>query len=132
MSQYRAGSLTAAARELARCKLDLVSVEEVSWDKGGTVRAGDYNFFSMEKKKNYQFGTTFFVHHRTVSAVKRVEIATDMMLYMVLSGRWFKIIVLNVHAPSEEKSDDSIDRFCVELEQVFIIFLSTIYSIRRF
>jgi hypothetical protein len=32
------------ARELARYKLDLVGVHEVRWDKGGTVRAGDYNF----------------------------------------------------------------------------------------
>jgi hypothetical protein len=35
----------AAARELARYKLDLVYVEEVRWDKGGTVRAGDYVFY---------------------------------------------------------------------------------------
>ena len=33
-SLYRAGSLTAAARELARYKLDLVGVQEVRWDKG--------------------------------------------------------------------------------------------------
>jgi len=32
---YRAGSLTAAARELARYKLDLVGVQEVRWDKRG-------------------------------------------------------------------------------------------------
>jgi len=37
------------------------------------------------------------------------------------------IIVLNVHAQSEEKRDDSNDSLCEELEQVFlIIFLSTI------
>jgi len=40
-SLYRAGSLRAAARELARYKLDLVVVQEVRWDKGGKVRAGD-------------------------------------------------------------------------------------------
>ena len=44
-SLYRAGSLKAAARELARYKLDIVGVQEVRWDKGETVRAGDYNFF---------------------------------------------------------------------------------------
>ena len=44
-SMYKAGSLTAAARELARYELDLVSVQEVRRDKGGMVRAGDYNFF---------------------------------------------------------------------------------------
>ena len=44
-SLYRAGSLTAAARELARHKLDLVGVQDVRWNKGGTVRAGGYNLF---------------------------------------------------------------------------------------
>ena len=34
----------AAARELARYKLDLVAEHEVKWDKGDTVRTGDYNF----------------------------------------------------------------------------------------
>jgi len=34
-SLYRTGSLTAAARELARYKLDLVGVQEVRCDKGG-------------------------------------------------------------------------------------------------
>ena len=45
------GSLTAAARELARYKLDFVGVEEVRWDKGGTVRAGDCNFFYRKETK---------------------------------------------------------------------------------
>jgi len=40
-SLYRAGSLKAAKRELVRYKLDVVGVQEVRWDKGGTVRAGD-------------------------------------------------------------------------------------------
>ena len=35
----------AAARELGRYKLDLVGVQEVRWQRGGTVIAGDYNFF---------------------------------------------------------------------------------------
>ena len=44
-SVYSAGSFTSAVKELARYKLDLVGVEEVRWDKGVTVRAGDYNIF---------------------------------------------------------------------------------------
>jgi hypothetical protein len=41
MSLYRAGSLMAAARELTRYKLNLAGVQEVRWDKEGTVRKGD-------------------------------------------------------------------------------------------
>ena len=43
------GSLTEVARELATKKSDLVGVQEVRWDKWGTVRAGDY-IFSMDKE----------------------------------------------------------------------------------
>jgi len=44
---YRAGSLRAAARELVRYKLDVVGVQEVRWDKEGTVRAGDYDVYRV-------------------------------------------------------------------------------------
>jgi len=43
-----------------------------------------------------------------MSAVQRVEFVIDRMSYIVLRGRWYNIIVLNVHAPSEEKSDDQM------------------------
>jgi hypothetical protein len=46
---YRAGSLMAAARELARYKLDLVGVQEVRWEKEGTVKEGII-VFSMAKE----------------------------------------------------------------------------------
>jgi hypothetical protein len=38
------------ARELAKYKSDLVGVQEVRWDKEGTVRAGEYTF-SMAKSR---------------------------------------------------------------------------------
>jgi len=36
-----------------------------------------------------------------------------------MRGRWCNIIVVNVHEPSEEKSDESKYSFYEELEQVF-------------
>jgi len=40
----------AAVREFARYKLDLVGVQEVRWEKEGTLKAGDYTFFLWEEK----------------------------------------------------------------------------------
>jgi hypothetical protein len=44
------------------------------------------------------------------------------MSYRVLRGRWCDTVLLNMHAPSEEKSDDSKDSLYEELEQVFDFF----------
>ena len=57
---YRAGSVTAAARELARYKLDLVDALEFRWDKCGSVRAGDNNFFLWKRKRKISFGNRIF------------------------------------------------------------------------
>ena len=44
------------------------------------------------------------------------------MSYIVLRGRWCNT-VWNVHAPSEEKGDNSKDSFYKELEHIFYHFL---------
>jgi len=49
----------AAARELARHKLDLLGVQEDRWDKGGTVRAGDYNFLYGKGNDTHQLEQDF-------------------------------------------------------------------------
>jgi hypothetical protein len=54
-----------------------------------------------------------------MSAVKRVECFSDSMAYILLRGPWCHTIVLNVHAPTEDKTDDVKDSFCEELECVF-------------
>jgi hypothetical protein len=64
-------------------------------------------------------GIGFFVHHRIVSAVKRVEFVSDKTSYIIPRGRWCNIFVLYVHAPSEKKSGDSTDSVYEELEQAF-------------
>jgi hypothetical protein len=40
-------------------------------------------------------------------------------MYIVLRARWRNFIILNVHAPSEEESENSKDSFCEGLEQAF-------------
>jgi hypothetical protein len=85
----------------------------------GTVRAGDYNFLYGKGNEYHQLGIGFFVHHRILSAVKKVDFVSDRVLYIVLRSRWCNIIVLNVHERSEKKSDDSKDSFYEKSEEAF-------------
>jgi hypothetical protein len=65
---------------------------------------------------------TFFIYNRIRSAVKRVELISDKMTCKVLRGCWCDI-VMNVHAPPEDKSDDMSDSFYEELAHIFNQFL---------
>jgi hypothetical protein len=120
---YRAGLIREVAEEISKYRLHLVGVQEVRWDGCGTDPAGEYTLFYGKGNENHDSGTGFFVHKRIISAIRSVEFVSDMTPYIILRGRWCNIIVLNVHAPTEDKINDITDRFYEELEHVFDKFL---------
>jgi exonuclease III len=102
------GAVITVAREIAKSKLDLAGVQEVRRDRGGTERAGEYTLFYGKGNENHELGTGFFVRKRIMSAVKRVE--------LILRGHWSDVL-------TEDKTVDTKDSFCEELEHVFSKFL---------
>jgi hypothetical protein len=83
---YRAGSLMTVLKEISKYKLDLVGVQEIRWDRGGTEAAGEYTFLYNKGNEDHEFGTDFFVHKRIISAVKRIEFVSDRMPYIILNS----------------------------------------------
>jgi hypothetical protein len=72
ISVYRAGSLRAVEEKMSKYMLDLLGVEEVRWDGGGTEPARELTFLYGNGNKNQESGMFFFVHKRIISTVTRV------------------------------------------------------------
>jgi hypothetical protein len=108
---YSSGSLLMVSKDLLEYKLHLVGAQEVRWESGGTQQAGEYTLSYENENENYELGTGFFVHNRIITTVKRVEFVSDRMPYIIPRGRWCHIIVLNVHAATEDKIHDVKGRF---------------------
>jgi PhoPQ-activated pathogenicity-related protein len=61
-----------------------------------------------------------FLQKRIIPAANRVEFVSDRMLYIILRGPWFHIILPNnVHAPTRDKIDEMIHSFYEGLENIF-------------
>jgi hypothetical protein len=98
-----------------------VGVQEVRWNKGGTEQAENYAFLSLslfgKGSENHQLEKGFLVHQRTVPAVKRVELVSDRMSYIVyvlLNVHCCAIMVLSVQSSTKDTSNDIKDSFYEE------------------
>jgi hypothetical protein len=90
-------SLITAVRETGK---DLVSTGG-QMDRGGTESSGDYTFFNGNEHENHELGMEFFIHKGIMSS----EFISDRLSYIILRGGWCNI-VLNVHGPVEDGTDD--------------------------
>jgi exonuclease III len=118
-SLHRAGLLVTVSKEVSNFRFDLVGVQEVRWEGGGTEPAGEYTFFYGKGNESHELGTCFFVHKRIISAIKKVEFVSNRMSYIILRARLCHRIVLNFHAPTEGKTYEVKDSLYEELERVF-------------
>jgi hypothetical protein len=74
------------ASKLAKYNLDLVAVQEVRWDKGGSEPAGDYTFLCGNGNPDCNLRTGFFMNMGIVSGSKRIEFISDSVSYVTPKG----------------------------------------------
>jgi hypothetical protein len=63
----KAGSLVAASKELSKCKLDFMGVQEFRCEGGGKKPAREYTLFQCMGIEKHELDTVIFVHRRIFS-----------------------------------------------------------------
>jgi hypothetical protein len=91
-----------------------VGPADVRWDKDSKHQK-TITYYCMEiSMLNPHFRNRRFLHKGIISAVTSVEFISGRISYITLTGSWYDT-VLNVPAPTEDKSDDTKDNFNEEL-----------------
>ena len=76
--------------------------------QSGHSKSRGFYIFVWKMKRESSNRNRIFCTAQLVSAVTRVLFVSDSTSYIDLRGFWCNIIILNVHAPREEKSDKNI------------------------
>ena len=78
------------------------------------------------RRSDTKFSAIIIAINRKCSVLHSAYVLSCNGSYIVLRGRWCNIIVLNVHEPSEDKSDDLKDRFTRKWSRFLTVFLGII------
>jgi hypothetical protein len=78
-SPCKAGLPNTAGSELAKCKLDLVAVQEVRWGKDGSEPTDSYTFSCGNGNAICNMGTGFFICQGIRLAIYRVKFIKDVI-----------------------------------------------------
>jgi hypothetical protein len=94
-------------------------VQDVGWEGGGVEPAGECIFFYGKVNENHELGTGSLYIRESYQQLRGLKLLMIDMSYIILRVFWCHIIVLNVHAPTEDKTDDVKDSFNEQVERVF-------------
>jgi hypothetical protein len=94
-----------------------VGVHEVSWEGSGTEPTGEYTLFYGMENGNHELGICHLHIRESYMQLRGFSLLMiGFHICIILRGHWCHIIVLNVHAPTEDKTDDVKDNIYEELE----------------
>jgi hypothetical protein len=80
-----------------------VVAESVRLGMGGTEQGVEFICLYGNTNENNELRTGFFLQKRIILTVKRSEIVSDKISYVILIDSWCDIIILNVYALMEEE-----------------------------
>jgi len=76
-------------------------------EQRGHFKSRRLYLFRWKVKRQSSIGNRIFCTSQNNIRIKRVVFLSNRMSYIVLRGQWCNIIVTNVHAATDEKSDNS-------------------------
>jgi len=113
---YKSGAVHNIVNEVEKYKVKLTALQEIRWTNTGTININETTIFYGGCTEQRQLGTGFAVHKDLVPAVKEFKDINPRMSVLTIEAQWFDISFVNVHAPTEDKSQDEKEAFYEQLE----------------
>jgi len=100
-------------------KLDILALQETRWPDRGNMKKENTTFFYSETDGGkHENGVGFMVNEKVLHNKKTLIPVDDRICYIKIAGRLFDLVIINCYAPTENKDDETKDKFYDELERV--------------
>ncbi|VVC41512.1 Endonuclease/exonuclease/phosphatase,Reverse transcriptase domain [Cinara cedri] len=97
-TMFQPGTAISVVKEIEKYKVKIVALQEIGWSDEGTI---DIN-----------------VHKSLVHTINEFKVINYRIAILVVKAKFFDIVFINVHAPTEEKSQEEKEEFYAEVEDI--------------
>uniref|UniRef100_A0A2C9KQI7 Endonuclease/exonuclease/phosphatase domain-containing protein n=1 Tax=Biomphalaria glabrata TaxID=6526 RepID=A0A2C9KQI7_BIOGL len=118
LSLYRAGALAQLTEVLKKYRIPLVALQEIRWKDSNILRTKEYTIFYSGGSTN-NLGTGFAVKKEMAGNVIGFKPVSDRFCSLRLRRKFFNILFINVHTPTEDADDNTKEAFYDGLERIY-------------
>uniref|UniRef100_A0A1Y1LRS9 Endonuclease/exonuclease/phosphatase domain-containing protein n=1 Tax=Photinus pyralis TaxID=7054 RepID=A0A1Y1LRS9_PHOPY len=115
---YEEGLINELTNQLKRYKIDIIALQETKQKGNEVYDINGYTFFKSGGKDR-KLGTGFMVSNKLTTAVTQFTPISDRICCLRLKGKYQKISLINIHAPTAEKEIDDKERFYEVLDNIY-------------
>ena len=118
-TMHRVGRTEIVTEEIKRYGLEITGLSETRWIGSGKTRIDGLTFVHSGKEDGtHERGVAIALSSRTENMLERYGCVSERIVWCRLKGRYTNVMVVQVYAPTEEKTDEEKDEFYGRLGEV--------------
>lgn len=118
-SLFESGKLSNACQEMDRLKLNILGISEVRWPNSGKTHIKDKTFYySGNSDKDHYNGVGVLLNNDLNAAVVNFVPFSDRCLLLQLSGTPFNVNIIQIYAPTADKSIQELENWYKSLDSL--------------
>ena len=110
------GKLEVVKQEMVRVNIDNLGISELKWTGMGEFNSDDHYIYYCGPESLRRKEVAIIVNKRFWNAVLGCGLRNDRMISVCFQGKPFKIIVIQVYAPTSKAEEAEVEWFCEDLQ----------------
>ena len=115
-TMYPSGKMDNIMMEMKRMKINILGVCEVRWTQSGKL-ASEGTTFMYSGGIEHKHRVGIFLEEETAKCVSEFWCISERVMVVRLKGRSFDICLIQCFAPTNDNTDDEVDKFYDQLDR---------------
>ena len=112
------GRLEVFKQEMARVKVDILGISELTWTGMGELNSDDDYIYYCRQESLRNNGVTIMVNKRGQNAVLGCNLKNNRIISVRCQGKQFNITVIQAYAPTSNTEEAEIEWFYEDMQDL--------------